>query len=219
MAVTVTNTATKLLIAVEREVLQQPAGLLKAWGLRTLREVDEIFRAQGKPPWAPLRPSTISAKRQGRGTGGPQALAGLRRSWDARQTGPRSVTVFNTNPIAGFHEDGTKGPYEIRPKHAKALALPFLPGRDAGKGTAGTGKAGRFSLSGLGRSRATGRGSFKGPSGGTKVPYSNVSFRRKVIHPGLPKRPMLPTPAQLIPILQREAAAFIAFVARKRGNG
>lgn len=199
--------ATGLLTAVEQAVFREPTALLKVLGLRMLREVDDIFRAQGKPTWAALKPSTVSAKRQGKGSGNPQALAGLRNTFDSYQTGPRQQTVYSKSPIAVFHEFGTKGPYEIRPKTAKALALPFLPGRDAGKGTAGTGKPGRFSLSGIG-GKATGRGSFATPAG-IRVPYSNVSFRRKVTHPGLPKRPLLPTPEQATPIIEKETAAFI----------
>jgi phage gpG-like protein len=221
LGVTIKGDWRPLLSAVEKELVANPTPLLKVFGLRVLREVDEIFRAQGKPAWAPLKPSTVSAKRQatGKASRGTKALAGLRSTFDMQISGPRQVTVFSTEPKAIFHEFGTKGPYEIRPKTAKALALPFLPGRDAGTGTARSGKAGKFSLSGLGRARATGRGSFTTPGGATKVAYSNVSFRVKVIHPGLPARRMLPTADQIIPILKREATAFIAHLTRKRAGG
>lgn len=207
------------LSSVEQELFRNPTPLLKVWGVRMLREVDEIFRAQGKPPWAPLKPSTIAAKRQGKGSSGVKALAGLRNSFDFRITGPRQLTVFSTRPEAVFQEFGTKGPYEIRPKHAKALALPFLAGRDTGKGTAGTGRSGRHSLAGLGRAKATGRGSFTTASGATRVPTTNVSFFKKVIHPGLPARRMLPTIDRAVTILKAEAQAFIAHLTARRGGG
>lgn len=212
------NDATAVLRRVEAEVLSNPRPVLKAIGVRLLREVDDIFRAQGRPAWAPMKPSTVAGKRQGRGSGSPRLLAGLRNTFDMALTGAREVTVFTRDPRAMFHEFGTKGPYEIRPKTAKALALPFLPGRDSGKGTAGTGKAGRFSLSGLGRSRQREGGGFLTPAGAKRVAYTNVSFRKKVTHPGLPARPMLPSIARAQELVRREVEAFVAFIARKRGG-
>lgn len=190
-----------------------PTPLVKAWGVEVLAFVGEAFRRGGQPAWKPLAASTVSGRRQGKGSGSAQLLrntGAYQRSFDLRTETTRAV-VFSTSPIAPFQEFGTKGPYEIRPKHGKALALPFLPGRDAGKGTAGTGKAGRFSLSGMGRggtSRATGK---------KVAPYTNVSFRMKVIHPGLAKRPVFPTPAQITPRLIAVGQRVIAAVLKRRG--
>lgn len=220
--------ATGLLGDIERELLANPTPLLKVWGIRMVRATHEIIQAGGKPPWAPLAPSTIAAKRQGKGAGGVKPLIGFRDDVDFALSGPREVTTFIRDPRAVFHEFGTKGPYEIRAKHGKALALPFLPGRDAGKGTAGTGKAGRHSLAGLGRGISTGRGSFLVPGkasaslvgpprASTRTPFSNVTFRKKVIHPGLKQRRLLPTEEQAVPMLVAEGAAFVDFLARKRG--
>lgn len=209
-----------------QDVLGRKEPLLKVLGLRVLREIDETFKAQGKPPWQPLKPSTIAAKRQGRGKGGPQALSGLRNSFDLRVT-PNQAVVFSDRPEAVFHEFGTKGPYEIKPKAAKALALPFLPGRDAGKGSAGSGKAGRLSLAGLARStRINARGTVQVAAGATgrfakrvgkaAVPFTNVAFYKKVIHPGLPARPMLPTIQRASEILTEEARKFLEHLTRRR---
>jgi len=195
-----------------------PRPVLKVMALRVLREVDEIFRAQGKPAWKPLQPSTIAAKRAPTNKSrGVQALAGLRATFDYRITGDRSATVFSRDPRAIFHEFGTKGPYPIVARNAKALALPFLAGRDSGLGTAGTGKSGRFSLSGLGASRRNTRGSFQTPAGPTRVAYSNVSFRKRVMHPGLPVRRMLPTAEQAIGFLRTEVQAFLTHLRGRRG--
>jgi hypothetical protein len=202
-----------------RELIANPSPLLKVWGIRMVRETHDIIQSGGKPPWAPLAASTVSAKRQGKGSGGVKPLVGFRDDVDFRLSGDREVTIFIADRRAVFHEHGTKGPYEIKPKNAKALALPFLPGRDRGKGTSGSGKAGRFSLAGLGRATATGRGSFTTTGGAVRVPYTNVSFRKKVIHPGLKQRRLLPTEEQAIPLLQRETTAFVDHLVRRRSGG
>lgn len=196
-------------VAQAEKLLGSPRPILKAFGVVALREVDLNFRAGGRPRWEPLRPSTIAAARQGKRPAGrgPQPLSGFRNTFDT-SIADRTVAVFSRDPNTLFHEKGTRGPYEIRPKHAKALALPFLPGRDAGKGTSGTGKPGRFSLSGLGRSRRS-RGGFVTPGGRRKVATTNVAFYAKVIHPGLPARPMLPTADQLVPRLEAAATAIL----------
>lgn len=199
-----------------RDAMGRREPILKAMGLRVLREVDETFRAQGKPRWEPLKPSTVAAKRQGKGKGGPQALSGLRNSFDLTVSANRAV-VFSNRPEAVFHEFGTRGPYEIRPKQAKALALPFFAGRDSGGGTSGSGKSGRLSLAGLGRSRTVNARRTVQTSGGRKVPFTNVAFYTKVIHPGLPARRMLPTVDQAIPLLVEEGRKFLNHIIKRRG--
>lgn len=190
-----------------------PAPLVKAWGTEVLAFVGETFRRGGQPAWKPLAASTVAARRQGKGSGPAQILrntGAYQRSFDLR-TEPTRAVVFSTSPIAPFQEFGTKGPYPIVPKNAKALALPFLPGRDAGKGTAGTGKAGRFSLAGIGR------GGKSRASGKKVAAYSNVSFRKKVMHPGLAKRPVFPTPAQIVPRLVAVGERVIQAVLKRQG--
>lgn len=184
---------------------QNPQPLLKAWGLRTLAEVDRIFKERGRPRWKPLAQSTFIANR------GRAPLEGIRKTFDMQIAG-RQVSVFTNHPAAVFQEFGTKGPYEIKPKHAKALALPFLPGRDA-KGTRGS-RPGVHTKAGLGRSTRIRPSTFFKPGAGKSVAVSNVSFYAKVIHPGLPARRMLPTEKQMIPIL---AKLTIAVITRKGG--
>src|SRR2546422_6794655 len=128
--------------------------LLKRFGVTILKEIDTNFRVGGRPAWKPLAAWTQAARRGGKGGQILQNTGKLAKSFDF-VTEPHKLTVFSRSPLAIFHEIGTKGPYEIRPKHGKALALP----------------AGPYSLRGLGRARATGRGSFivgKGATGRLK---------------------------------------------------
>ena len=204
--------------------LHRPDAILKAIGVEALAEVDRIFRVGGDPPWPALAESTQAAKRQGKGGGGAGLpLQGLRGTFDARIEAPKTVLIESNDFRTAFHEFGTHGPYEIRAKNAKALALPFLPGRD------GAGKPGRFSLAGLGSSRRGKAGSFifspargqrvskrlAGRIGKTVSPYTKVAFYDHVTHPGLKKRQMLPTAAQLGPRLVAAADALFTRLVTK----
>lgn len=207
-----------------------PGPLLKAWGVTILGLVDRNFRDGGNPKWQPLRPGTLFSRRWKKAVGRRgtvlrlaseisrgaglayaqthplQNTGALRRSFDFAVQ-PRRLTVFSRSPVAVWHEFGTK-PYIIRPKVAKALIIPTGP----------------FTLAGLGRSAPTGRGSFiftpakrqkriperlKNRIGKVVVPYENFIFRDEVHHPGLPARPMLPSPDQAIPALRQAADAFL----------
>ena len=200
------------------ELFGSPTPLLKAFGITVLAEVARIFREGGRPAWKPLQPRTLAGKRQGKRKGASTALPlqGLRSTFDFAVTG-RDVKVFSTSPVAAFHEFGTKGPYVIAAKHAKALALPALGDQLTGKG------AGHFTLAGLGRSKPTGRGSFvfrptpgkqvptrfRGREGKPVVPFRGIDFRKSVVHPGLPERRMFPTEEQVTPKLIQAATGLI----------
>lgn len=198
--------------------LRNPERLLKAWGVTVLQAVDQNFRDQGNPKWKPLAPSTIAARRKGKGGGSPQILQDttvLRRSFDFTTT-PKRVTAFSRDPKAVFHEFGTAGPYAIRAKHGKVLAIPVGP----------------KTLAGLGRSTPTGRGSFlftpgpgqriprrfRGRVGKAVLPFSSLIFRTEVHHPGLVARPMLPRENVLVPKLIADGQAFLARVLGRGGN-
>lgn len=199
-------------------LMGSPEPIMKGFQVVVLRKIDEIFRVGGLPKWKPLAPSTVSAKRQGNsksGRGAGLPLQGLRDSWDSRIQGKR-LEAFSRRPESVFHEFGTKGPYEIRPRPGtKALALPAF-GRQT------EGKPGRFTLEGLQRSRkrkgsgfvfqpAPGRGSgrFAGREGKRVAPYSAIEFFKKVTHPGLVERRMTPTEEQIIPDLVKTAEFFV----------
>lgn len=200
------------------QVYGRPEPLLKQLGTYVLGQVGRNFAEGGRPAWKPLAESTRLGRRAGKKggaqTGKPlQNTGALRRSFELRVDHNRAV-VSTDHPVAVFHEYGTRGPYEIKPRNAKALALPFLPGRDAGRGHAGTGKAGRFSFAGLGRATRgadTRLTATSGPRAGkTVAPYTNAAFYRTVTHPGLVARPMLPNPETIGPDLTRVAEVFLA---------
>ena len=210
-------------IAEAERLFGRPEPILKAFGVTVLGWIGDTFRAQGRPGWTPLRPRTLAARRQGKGAGSGRILQNtgkLRSSFDYRLTGDRRVTVFSSDPVAIFHEFGTKGPYIIRAKPGHFLALPGLEDRGDGTGRI----KGQKSLSGFGRGRSTGRGSFALPAnaphpraGKTAAPYKNVTFRQQVTHPGLPARPMLPTPEQITPKLTEAAQKLIHLALTRHG--
>lgn len=193
------------LLRVERE-LGTAEPLLQQLGVQVLREIAENFRVGGRPAWKPLAASTLAARRRG-GSAQPLINTGkLRDSFDAR-VAPRKLTVFSKSPVAAYHEFGGTHWYDIRPRFAKALALP----------------AGPYSLRYLGRSQPTGRGSFVFTPGTTKrvpkrlanrvgkvvVPFAQVTFVAKVHHPPLTARPMLPTPEQIVPLLEQIVTRYL----------
>src|SRR5438034_19326 len=63
----------------------KPQALLKQMGVEVVKETQRNIKAGGRPAWAPLKPSTLAARRQGKGSGTGQALQNtgrLLRSWD-----------------------------------------------------------------------------------------------------------------------------------------
>ena len=213
MGITVNTQDLSSLNGVINQAIQElgsPEPLLKVWAVVLQRDHLLRFQQGGTPQWKPLAPSTQAGKRKG---GGGLPLQSLRSDFDVTiDPGNASVTLGTNNPIALFHQDGTKGPYKIEPKSpGGVLALPFFPERDAGKGSSGSGKAGRFSLKGLGGAKAKKGGGFK-KGGKTVRPFSNLAFYRFVMHPGLPARPMLPTVEHIEPLLLASAEAFLAKV-------
>lgn len=206
-------------IARAEKLLGSPTPILKAFGVVTLGWIGQTFALGGRPAWKPLTPWTLAGRRQGKGksqSAKPLENNGvLRQSFDYR-TEERSCVVFSNNPVAVFQQYGTRGPYEIRAKAGKALALPMM------------GLGGQRSLAGLGRSTPTGGGGFlvqagknaptrvKARQGKRIVPFKNVSFFMHVTHPGLVPRPMLPTQAQAIVFLDAAAKRLIDLALERR---
>lgn len=192
-----------------QDAVAKPEVPLKVMAISVMGWIDRNFASGGNPTWKPLAASTQAAKRKG---GGGKPLQELRQTFVTEAVGARRVDIFSRNPNAIFHEFGTKGPYEIKPKNAKALALPYLPGRDAPQGKASV--AGEFSYKGLGRAKRLPTGQLKaasGPRAGkTVAPYSKMTFRMKVIHPGNAARPMLPTEEQAVPYMTKALDAYLA---------
>jgi phage gpG-like protein len=114
--------------------------------------------------WPPLRPNTVAAK----GHDNPMVDSGeLALSFRYTIFGG-TVRIRSDNPVAAFHEFGTRGPYPI----PKSGQMP--PGRYL-----------RF------------------------VTTAGVRFAKGVMHPGLPKRPMLPTVDRFRKIAAIAARAYV----------
>jgi len=173
---------------------QDRSALYDRWGLQVLNWVDRQFQSQGGQggtPWPRLSPNTIAARRGG-SSQILQDTGRLKSSFTHTLTG-RGVSVGTNVEYASFHQFGTKGPYEIKPKRALALAFK----------TAGGGRRVQASFS----SRATKATYKKGDK------YVIV---KSVMHPGLPVRAMLPDAQQITPILLRTARNYIAELIGKR---
>lgn len=147
-------------------------------GIIVVGWVDKNFKAQGlEKPWAPLRPSTMFAKRMA-GVGA-KALEGL-RSWVTHRASAKNVVIgFPSESPAKYHHYGTKGPYEIRPRNKKALRFLMPP----------------FSSIATRQMRTV---LSPRPAGMSKVGMVKENkqswlFTQVVHHPGLPARPLLPS--------------------------
>lgn len=176
--------------------IERPERLLKVFGVAALREIDRNFQRGGRPAWKRLSPNTIAGRRQGRGRGTAKPLQStgqLRQSWDIGRQTVNSVEILSRSPIAIYHEDGTRGPYPIRPRRAKVLAFPTGP----------------TSFAGLTTTRRPRPGFVQRGTRRRRVPARQVAFARQVTHPGLARRRMTPTEQQLAPVLRREGIAFV----------
>lgn len=146
-------------------------GLFAAIAVEVHKKVMENFEAEGIwKKWAPNKPSTLFGRRSGGGmilqdTGG--LKASFRFDYNDKE-----ATVGSPLKIALYHQEGRKGPWVIRPRRAKALAFPWQGGGKVAEG-------GFKSFGHLKRSGEYRKGDFM--------------VVKKVIHPGYPARPMLPT--------------------------
>lgn len=148
--------------------------------------VTKNFRQEGRLAggWKPLKAGTLAGRRTGAG----RILqdTGLLRAsflpfWDAEKGG-----VGSADKRAEWHHEGTR-PYVIRPKKRDGL-LTFVVADSVGV------KTRRFK------------------SGRTvSVPFAKGSFIsvKQVNHPGLPKRRLLPTEAELMPELLRATQDYV----------
>ena len=155
------------------------------FGIRALNWINRNFQAEGAlgAPWRKLRPSTIAGRRKG-SSKVLQNTGGLRGSF-TMTSNSAEARVGTENPIALFHEKGTR-PYVIVPKRAKMLAW---------SGAKGEGSRVGASFSSLITKRTYKRGQF-------------LIFAKRVNHPGLPVRRMLPKSDEIMPDLRRTAEAF-----------
>lgn len=209
-------------------LIGSPEPLLKKWGVIVEREIQQNFAQGGRPKWEPITPWTRAGRRGTGDSARPLVDTGqLRSSFDHSISG-RKLIVFSTDPKAVWHEFGVAPRAEIRPKNAKALALPFLKAGNLSGGRAGPSIPGQFSLTGLQRSRSVRPGSrtvkfrpagifgtslgakipkrLQGRVGKNVVPYKNIMFVTVIKNwPGIPARPMLPVPEEIAPRLSQIA--------------
>jgi phage gpG-like protein len=142
------------------------------WGAQTLNWVNENFEQEGAltgTPWQRLSANTIAGRRRGSSKILQDTGTHLRNTFTMKFDETEAV-VGTASEIALFHEEGTKGPYEIKPKNPDGWLVFAVAAGGARVGA---------SLSGI-SSRKTWR---KG---------QNVAFSKGVMHPGLVPRPMLP---------------------------
>jgi phage gpG-like protein len=154
--------------------------LYRRIGTALVAWIDRNFMDEGtEQRWEPLAAGTLFARRKG-GVGAKilQNNGLLRASHTYEASAGKVVVGFPNNRIAEYHHWGTPGPYEIRPRNAKALMF-FAP--------PGTGGAGRTTI-------------IKRKKGAPKVGLANKSgskqsviFATHVMHPGLKARPLLPS--------------------------
>lgn len=182
------------------ERLGSPRPFLQRAGVVTLAAVAENFRRGGVPAWKPLAPLTLAARRGGHG-GQPLVDTGsLRDSWDMEVT-ERRLVVFSRAKVAVYHQFGTR-PHLIRPRNPNGwLAIPLGP-RTAPLALG----RGRPSLAGPGLRGRRRRRATEGERGRRGA----VLFVRAVNHPGVPARPMLPAPRDLMPKLIATARQLLA---------
>jgi hypothetical protein len=146
--------------------------------------------------------------------------------WEVTAT---TAEVVVDHFAAKWQHEGTPGPYPIRPKVAKALALPWFKGLASTIAAPHVGRGeGHFSLAGLGRSRPTGRGGFvfrpapgqrisprlAGRIGRTVQARKSLVFFGGVMHPGLPPRPLFPSDQAIYASLGDAARAYLRLTGR-----
>lgn len=215
-------------------LFRNPRPLLKTWGVVLRKDVAETFHAGGRPRWKPLATSTTIARRRsggdkwfksGRSGGSYMSIKTanplkndhhLEKSFDVR-VHPQKVVLFSDSPVAIFHEYGTRRGYPITPKRAKWLAIPMGPKTLAGLGRNSTPTAtGGFIFRPTpGQKRIPKR--LRGREGKAVRPYSSIMFTKRVWHPGVVARPMLPDAERIVPDLKRAADDLIRKTMKKRG--
>lgn len=167
--------------------------LHRRYGIQAMKWIDENFRQQGglleDGPWQELSENTIAGRRKGSSLILQNTGAKLRPSFNFQHTSTE-VRIGSPEKIALWHNEGTDGPYEIRPRFKKALAFAVAQG-----GTKITRKVAR-------KSARFGTGHLRVNQNGIVV--------KSVMHPGLVKRRMLPNENELLPRLLKTTENWVA---------
>jgi phage gpG-like protein len=197
--------------------------MMRQIGTAVNKWIDTNFAAEGiEQHWHRLATSTVFARTQGRGGGSAKILQDnglLRASHSFVATADRVVVGFPEGSTAAYHHFGTN-PYVIRPRSANVLAFPFPmwmnPGRRVGganvivRRRAGTSRGGIVSAKRakqLGHTVPNGKGDIQA-----------MLMTRKVNHPGLAARKLLPSIALAEQIAQQAASEYVQTVVDKLGT-
>lgn len=184
---------------------QSMTELHRRFGVQAIKWINENFQQSGglleDGPWQRLSENTIAGRRKGSN----KILMNnglLRQSFNFQATSTE-VRVGSASKVALFHEEGTEGPYEIKPRNKKSLAFPvsarFARFAQTTTFNSGTGisrtrkRATRATRAAALRSARFGTGHIRAGQ--------DIVHAAKVIHPGLVKRRMLPRESELMPRL------------------
>lgn len=173
------------------------AELHQRYGIQALNWINKNFQTQGGMlsggPWAKLSPNTIAGRRKGssqilQDTG----AAGLKGSF-TMQFSDQQVAIGSAKEHALYHEKGT-GLYGKR-----GAAYPIIPKKAGGVlafQVAEGGRKVRVSFSSVATRRTFRKG-------------QEMAFAKKVMHPGVKIRRMLPTQVELMPQLLKTTNNFL----------
>lgn len=152
------------------------------------------FREEGAlsgTPWKKLSLNTLANRRTGAGRI-LQDTGLLRASFNVPKWNENEAKVGSPLEIAKYHEYGTKGPYPIEAKNAKVLRFK---------------RATQVAV--VTKRLASGRSITLPKASGGYV------FYKRVMHPGLAARPMLPEEKDILPDMMRAVLNYI----RQAQNG
>lgn len=179
--------------------------LWKKLGITGMKWVDENFKQEGsllaEGKWKRLSRNTVAGRRKG-SSRILQDTGTLKKSFTYKVVNGGAL-VGTESQIAVFHEEGTSGPYVITPKEKMALKFPMSGGYKTPKSIKLIGVKGHYAK----RFQKTG-----GVAG-------KFRFAKKVWHPGLPKRRMLPHPGdkKIAEMLYNTTEQHLGQVLRKVG--
>ena len=166
--------------------------LHRRYGIQALNWIDDNFRQSGTltgKPWASLAKNTTASRRKA--SKKPLLDSGLLRASFTSKPTAHNVRVGTPFFFAPYHEEGGKKWYDIEPKNAKLLAF------QVDKGSAKQYKT-TVRNSNTGKERVTFAAHRIGASFSsiaTRKTYRQGQYfvlTKKVRHPPLEKRPMLP---------------------------
>ncbi len=161
-------------------------------GIKILQLVQFAFRRQKSPEgkaWKKLAKTTIFARKK-RSKAILQDTGGLRKSY-VFSANRVQARVGSKSKLSIIHQEGTKAKI-IKAKSGKVLLIPWPPGHKGLKAT-----------------------KLKSPVGGA----THAIFRKKVKHPGLPARPMMPQLATSARVAQTVTDNYVREVTKKANRG